>query len=48
MTDMKIWLLPEPDSPTTPSRLAGVDAEADAVDRLDVAFGRGEADVEVA
>ena len=40
-------LLPDPDSPTTPSILPGLDGERDAVHRLHHAVLRGEAHAQV-
>ena len=39
-----VVVLPQPDSPTRPERLAGADLEGDVVDRLDVAERAGEQD----
>ena len=44
MTAMKIWLLPEPDSPTTPSVSPRRHVKADALDRMDLAVRRRERD----
>ena len=41
-TDSAVTVLPQPDSPTTHTRLAAVDGEVDAVDRLHHAVVGGE------
>ena len=47
-TDIAVTVLPQPDSPTTPTRLAAVDSEVDAVHGLHHAVVGGEVGLEAA